>query len=160
MPPVLSRTALALAVALGLGLSACSKPATDAAPATAATAAPSAEQIKAESARLNAWFDAQYEEQLKFSPIQLSFQGRKELNDQLDDMSEAGARKQEAWMAASVKAMEAGFDYDKLDAETRLSWDLWKRQYENARDGLPFLASGYAFDQMNGAQSFLPTFPL
>ena len=158
MPPVLSRTALALAVALGLGLSACSKPATDAAPATAATAAPSAEQIKAESARLNAWFDAQYEEQLKFSPIQLSFQGRKELNDQLDDMSEAGARKQEAWMAASVKAMEAGFDYDKLDAETRLSWDLWKRQYENARDGLPFLASGYAFDQMNGAQSFLPTF--
>ena len=159
MSPFLSRTALALAVALGLGLAACSKPAADTATVTPTVAAvASAEQIKAESARLNTWFDAQYEEQLKFSPIQLSFQGRKELNDQLDDMSEAGARKQEAWMAASVKAMEAGFDYNKLDPETQLSWDLWKRQYENARDSLPFLASGYAFDQMNGAQSFLPTF--
>src|SRR3546814_18616560 len=73
-------------------------------------------------------------------------------------MSEAGARKQEAWLAASVKAMETGFDYARLDPETQLSWDLWKRQYENARDGLAFLDNGYTFDQMNGAQSFLPTF--
>lgn len=159
MSPVLLRNALALAVALSLGLAACDR---DSGPApatnTTATAAPSAEVVKAESARLNAWFETQYEEQLKFSPIQLSFLGRKDLNDQLDDMSEAGARRQEAWLAASVKAMEAGFDYDKLDPETRLSWDLWKRQYEDARDGLAFLGNGYRFDQMNGAQSFAPTF--
>ena len=61
-------------------------------------------------------------------------------------------------MAASVKEMETGFDYKKLDPETQLSWDLWKRQYENARDGLPFLGNGYPFDQMSGAQSFAPTF--
>ena len=159
MSPVLLRNALALAVALSLGLAACDRN-SGAAPAasTTATAAPSADEVKAESARLNAWFETQYEEQLKFSPIQLSFLGRKDLNDQLDDMSEAGARKQEAWLAASVKAMEAGFDYNKLDPETRLSWDLWKRQYEDARDGLAFLGNGYRFDQMNGAQSFLPTF--
>ena len=159
MSPVLIRNALALAVALSLGLAACDRN-SGAAPATSttATAAPSADEVKAESARLNAWFDTQYEEQLKFSPIQLSFLGRKDLNDQLDDMSEAGARKQEAWLAASVKAMEAGFDYAKLDPETKLSWDLWKRQHEDARDGLAFLGNGYRFDQMNGAQSFLPTF--
>jgi uncharacterized protein (DUF885 family) len=159
MSPALIRNALALAVALSLGLSACDRN-SGAAPTTetTATAAPSAEEVKAESARLNAWFETQYEEQLKFSPIQLSFLGRKDLNDQLDDMSEAGARKQEAWLAASVKAMEAGFDYARLDPETKLSWDLWKRQYEDARDGLAFLGSGYRFDQMNGAQSFLPTF--
>ena len=158
MPPFLPRTALALAVALSLGLAACSKPAADTAAAPAAIAAASAEQVKAESARLNAWFETQYEEQLKFSPMQLSFLGRKDLNDQIDDMSEAGSRKQEAWMAASVKAMEAGFDYKKLDPETKLSWDLWKRQYEDARDGLAFLGNSYRFDQMNGAQSFMPTF--
>src|SRR3546814_10504817 len=56
-----------------------------------------------------------------FSPIQLSFLGRKELNDQLDDMSEAGARKQEAWLAASVKAMETGFDYARLRSEEHTS---------------------------------------
>lgn len=158
MPPVLLRSTLALALVMSLGLVACDKPATDAVTAVPADATPTAEQTKAESARLNAWFDAQYEEQLKFSPMQLSFLGRKDLNDQLDDMSEAGARKQEAWMAASVKAMEAGFDYKKLDPETQLSWDLWKRQYQDARDGLAFLGNSYRFEQMNGAQSFLPTF--
>ncbi|RZA21003.1 MAG: DUF885 domain-containing protein [Lysobacteraceae bacterium] len=157
MPPVLLRSTLAIAVAVSLGLAACSGPAADPASAAAAAATASAEQAKAESARLNAWFETQYEQQLKFSPIQLSFLGRKELNDQIDDMSEAGIRKQEAWMAASVKEMEAGFDYAKLDPETKLSWDLWKRQYEDARDRLPFLGNGYQFDQMNGVQSFMPT---
>ena len=157
MPHAFHRSALALAVALSLGLAACDKPASKT--ATAASAAASGElQVKAESARLNAWFETQYEAQLKFSPIQLGFLGRKDLNDQLDDMSEAGLRKQEAWMAASVKEMESKFDYKKLDPETRLSWDLWKRQYENARDGLSFLGNGYPFDQMSGAQSFAPTF--
>jgi len=157
MPPIHLRSTLALAVALSLGLAACDKPASDS--ATAASAASSGElQVKAESRRLNAWFETQYEQQLKFSPIQLSFLGRKDLNDQLDDMSEAGIRKQEAWMEASVKEMESKFAYAKLDPEARLSWDLWKRQYENARDGLPFLGNGYPFDQMSGAQSFAPTF--
>ena len=161
MPPFLPRTALALAVALslGFGLAACSKPAADTTPAaTAAAAAPTAEQVKAESARLNAWFEKKYEEQLQFSPIQLTMLGRKELYDQIDDMSEAGMRRQLAWQEASVKEMEAGFDYKKLDPETQLSWDLWKKQYENARDGMAFLGNGYPFEQMGGVQSFAPTF--
>ena len=157
MPSVLSRTALALAVTLGLGLSACSKPSADAAPAATAAAATS-EQVKAESARLNAWFETKYEEQLQFSPIQLTMLGRKELYDQIDDMSEAGMRKQLAWQESAVKEMEAGFDYDKLDPETRLSWDLWKKQYENSRDGMAFLGNSYLFQQFGGVQSFAPTF--
>ncbi|WP_244244048.1 DUF885 domain-containing protein [Marilutibacter alkalisoli] len=146
----------ALALALALGLAACSpQPAGD-----ASTAAPvaTAEQVQAESQRLNEWFDVQYEELLQFSPTQLTFLGRKELNDQIDDVSEAGVRKQLAWMEASVKEMESSFDYDKLDPETRLSWDLWKRQYENARAGLPFLGNGYPFNQMGGMQNMVPTF--
>ncbi len=161
MPPFLPRTALALAVALslGFGLAACSKPAADTTPAaTAAAAAPTAEQVKAESARLNAWFEKKYEEQLQFSPIQLTMLGRKDLYDQIDDMSEAGMRRQLAWQEASVKEMEAGFNYKTLDPETQLSWDLWKKQYENARDGMLFLANGYPFEQMGGVQSFAPTF--
>ena len=160
MRPTLALTPLALALSMAMLLPACSRPTGDAGAAatTEAPAAATPEQVKAESARLNAWFDAQYEQQLQFSPIQLSFQGRKELNDQFDDMSEAGLRKQLAWMEASVKEMESGFDYARLDPETRLSWDLWKRQYENARDGLPFLADGYPFDQMSGMQNLVPTF--
>ena len=142
------------ALALALAVAACSQPPT----APSAGDAPTAQQVQEESARLNAWFDGQYEEYLQFSPIRLTFLGRKELYDQIDDFSQAGLDKRLAWMEASVKAMESQFDYDRLDAETRLSWDLWKRQYEDLRAGAPFRLNQYAFDQMNGMQSFAPTF--
>ena len=54
----------------------------DAASAAAADAQYEAEN---ESQRLNKWFAARYEEQLRFSPITLTFLGRKELYDQVDD---------------------------------------------------------------------------
>src|SRR3546814_14178070 len=76
------------------------------------------------------------------SPIQLTFLGRKELYDQIDDMSEAGIRKQVAWLQASAGEMEGKFDYDALDPEAQLSWDLWKKQAELAQAGLPFLEDG------------------
>ncbi|MCR6664085.1 MAG: DUF885 domain-containing protein [Luteimonas sp.] len=147
MRPILKCSALALALALA----ACSQPSTG--PVAAAT-----EQVQEESKRLNAWFDEQYTEWMRFSPVMLTFYGSKELNDQLDDASDEAARKRLAWMEASVKAMEAGFDYDRLDEETKLSWDLWKRQYEDLRDGMAFMRNGYLFDQMNGMHSLLPTF--
>nr|WP_257644118.1 DUF885 domain-containing protein [Luteimonas salinisoli] len=127
-------------------------------PADTTAATGTTQQAESESARLNAWFEAQYEDLLQFSPMRLTFLGRKELYDQLDDVSEDAARKQLAWLEASVQEMESGFDYDRLDDDAKLSWDLWKHQYERARDGMPFLANGYAFDQMNGMNSFLPTF--
>src|SRR5690606_21405611 len=88
----------------------------------------------------------------------LTFQGSKELNDQIDDASEEAVAERLAWLEASVKAMEADFNYDRLDDETKLSWDLWKRQYESIRDGMPFLHNGYRFDQMNGMHAALPMF--
>lgn len=138
-----------LGLALGLALAGCS-------PAPTPPAAVSVEQVQAESKRLNAWFDEQYAQWMRFSPLMLSFQGSKELNDQLDDVSEAGMDARLAWLENSVKAMEAGFDYRLLDAETQTSWELWKRQYENERDGKAFRQNQYVFDQMNGMQSTLP----
>jgi len=151
--------AVALALALPFGLVACKQPAADApsAGAEATTTAASSDR-QSETARLNAWFDAQYEEQLQFSPIQLTFLGRKELYDQIDDVSEAAIREQAAWLQASVAEMEASFDRDKLGLEAQLSWDLWKKQADLAQAGLQFLGNGYPFNQMFGMQSQAPTF--
>src|SRR5690606_41224574 len=96
--PALART-LARSVALAL-------PAPVLAQAAAA-AAPTAEAARDESQRLNAWFAAKYEEQLRFSPIMLTFLGRKELYDRLDDMSEAAQDARLAWHKATVEEMEA-----------------------------------------------------
>ncbi len=148
-------TALALALALALSLGACSR---DAAQPQPQNPVASAEAIQAETERLNAWFETKYEELLQFSPMGLSVLGRKDKYDQVDDLSEEGMRRQLAWREATVKEMEDQFDYTRLDPEAQLSWDLWKKQYENERDGLAFLLNDYPFDQMNGMQNFVPTF--
>jgi uncharacterized protein (DUF885 family) len=154
LAPVPHALALALALTLGACAAVQDRPAAESSTPVAAAA----QGDQAETARLNAWFETKYEEQLRFSPIQLTFLGRKELYDQIDDVSEASIRKQLAWREATVREMEAQFDYDKLAPEAQLSYDLWKKQYESARDGLPFLQNGYAFDQMNGMQNVAPTF--
>ena len=42
-------------------------------------------------ARVNAWFDAKYEEQLDLSPMARGFAGDKKDHDEIDDLSEAAA---------------------------------------------------------------------
>ena len=128
------------------------------APSSSTPAAPTAAQIEAETQRIDAWFEARYEEQLQFSPIQMTFLGRKDLYDQLDDLSIAAEDEQLAWQKASVEQMEAQFDYALLSEEAKRSYDIWKQQYERAAAGVPFRANRYAFQQMSGTQSFLPTF--
>ena len=84
-------------------------------------------------ARLNAWFERKYEEQLQFSPIQMTMLGRKDLYSKLDDMSREGAAQQLAWQVAAVEEMKSSFDYDALGDDARLSWDLFVYQLEAAR---------------------------
>lgn len=151
--PVAART-LALSIAFALSGGAASAQDAPASPVSAAAPAGQADV----QARLDAWFAEKYQEQLRFSPISLTFLGRKELYDQLDDMSYEAADRQLAWQKATVDELEREFDRDALDPEAQLSYDLWKLQYENARDAMRFRDNVYVFNQMQGAQSFLPTF--
>ncbi len=121
-------------------------------------AIPTAEQIAAETQRIDAWFAERYEEQLQFSPISLTFLGRKDLYDQMDDMSVEAADEQLAWLKGTVEQMTSSFDYALLSDEAKRSYDIWKYQYESSQAGVPFRTNAYMFDQMNGMQSFLPTF--
>lgn len=124
--------------------------------ATAAVATPDAETIKAESARLNQWFEAKYEEGLQMSPIRMTFLGRKDKQDQIDDVTEAAEDKNLAWQAATVEELKSQFDYNKLDTEAKTSYDLWIYQYEEARDAAKFRVNQYVFDQMQGTHALLP----
>ena len=124
--------------ALAVALVASDRAASTEAGSVAAAAAPVSQAgSAAKTGRLNQWFENKYEEQLRFSPIQLTFQGRKELYDQLDDLSDEALLKQVAWQKASVEEMEKTFDYAGLSDEGKFSYDLWKLQYENARDVFP-----------------------
>jgi uncharacterized protein (DUF885 family) len=147
MQAILKRAAAAVALTLIV------VPASSAfAQATAATAPQS------ESARLNAWFEAKYEEMLRFSPMELTSLGRKELYDKLDDTSLEAADARLAWYKASVDEMERNFDHAKLNADARLSYDLWKYDYAESAEAAKWRDNAYIFTQMQGAHTFLPSF--
>ncbi|MAO40391.1 MAG: DUF885 domain-containing protein [Pseudohongiella sp.] len=156
---------LLLLLTLSLSLAACGQPDTPA-PTTGtetsadltAPAEAIEETAQTESERLNAWFDEKYEERLQFSPIEMTFLGRKERYGDLDDMSVAAEEAQLEWLLASVEELDAEFNYDDLNQEAQTSWDIWMYQADQAVRAAEFRYNGFVFDQMNGAQGFLPTF--
>ena len=123
---------------------------------TIETAAISAEMVTAETARLNAWFETQFEKELSFSPIQQTFLGRKTDNDKIDDFSRTASDKRLVWKAASVAQMKAKFDYAKLSDAGKTSWDIWAYQYASSKAADAFNTNAYVFNQMRAVHSFLP----
>ena len=114
--------------------------------------------VQSESDRLNAWLEERYEEELMQSPITLTFLGRKELNDKIDDVSEAAEDEQLAWKLASVETMKSTFDYEALSDTAKLSYDLWAYQAREAESAHKWRRHQYMFHQMDTLHAFLPTF--
>src|SRR3989337_3640595 len=77
--------------------------------------------MEAETARLNEWFAARWEEQLDFSPIQKTFLGRTDDYEKIDDLSERAEAEQPAWRRRTTAEMKEAFDYDRLTAEAKMS---------------------------------------
>ena len=123
---------------------------------TAAAVEQPQQAVQSETERLNQWFEAKYEEQLQQSPLQLTFLGRKDKYDQVDDTSEAAEDEQLAWLAATVEELKSSFDYNKLEQEAKTSYDIWIYQYEQAKEGVQFRQNAYIFSQMQGIHALLP----
>ncbi|MDQ3535077.1 MAG: DUF885 domain-containing protein [Bacteroidota bacterium] len=118
--------------------------------------ATTAERTVDQSAALNEWFDIKYEELLQTSPLQLTYLGRKDHYDKIDDFSEEAEDKQLAWYEASMQELKDNFDYDALDADEQASYDLWIYTYEQLKEGKKFRRLDYIFDQMRGWHTQLP----
>jgi uncharacterized protein (DUF885 family) len=110
-----------------------------------------------ESERLHAWFERKFEEQLQFDPLWLTSLGRRERYGDLGDYSIEGQDRVLAWHKASVEELEREFDYGQLGPQDRLSYDLWKFEYENAVRAARWRGNDYIFSQMQGPHSGLPS---
>ncbi|MEL6859462.1 MAG: DUF885 domain-containing protein [Pseudomonadota bacterium] len=115
-----------------------------------------AEEIAAETARLNEWFEAKYEAEVLESPINLTFLGRDERQGEIDDFSEAALDAQLARSRANVAELKAEFDYDKLSPDAKISYDIWVYQAERAEAADEFRYNTYVFDQMQAIHTFFP----
>ena len=115
-------------------------------------------ETEAETARLNEWFAARWDEELAFSPIRKTFLGQKDDYDRIDDLSERGEDEQLAWRRRTTAELRESFDYERLTDEAKMSYDVWVYELERAERALPFRRHNYVFTQMQGAQAFLPQF--
>lgn len=116
----------------------------------------SAEEIQAESQSLSAWFDAKFEEELKFSPIRQTFLGRDTDQDKIDDFSVEAEEAQLEWQRTKNAEMKASFNYDKLSPESKTSWDIANFQFEQDLASTTFRTNSYVFEQMNAVHGFFP----
>lgn len=139
-------------------LSACQQESVTSSSAETKSESTKTEVAQTESERLNEWFESKYEEQLQMSPIGLTFLGRKEKYDQIDGMTVEDEKRQLKWQGETVEELKRLFDYEKLDSETKTSYDIWVYQYEQALEGQEYIVNEYVFTQMMGIQSFIPQF--
>jgi uncharacterized protein (DUF885 family) len=123
-----------------------------------ATTSTDDDRVAAETARLNTWLDARYEEQLAFSPIQQTMLGRKSDYDKIDEMSEGAQDERFAWRRQTVDELRSSFDYALLTPDAKLSYDLWIYGFERAAAAQPFRRREYVFTQMDGPHTDLPQF--
>ena len=121
-----------------------------------APAAATAEEIAAETERLNAWFEDKFEAEVLESPIQMTFLGRDERQGEIDDFSEAALDAQLARSRANLAELKANFDYDKLSPDAKISYDIWAYQAESAEAADEFRDNTYVFEQMQSIHSFFP----
>src|SRR4051794_33109451 len=91
----------------------------------AATAVHAQAPAASEAARFTAFIDNEFEQELKLRPQRATSLGRKQDNDKLDDISEAGQLKLLEWRRGSVARMKAGFDRAKLPPAVQASYDMW-----------------------------------
>ncbi len=115
-----------------------------------------AQQVALESERLNVWFNEKYEEDLLRSPIRLTFLGRPERQGEIDDMSEAAADENLAITKANLAELKSSFDYNTLNSDARISYDIWVYQVEQALAQEEFKYNGYVFEQMRAVHAFFP----
>ena len=97
-------------------------------PAFSAQAASAA--VASEDARLTAFLDAEFAQDLKLRPQLATRLGIKEGEDRLDDISDAGQLQRLEERRASVARMKAQFDRSKLSPTGQTNYDIWETELQ------------------------------
>lgn len=110
-----------------------------------------------ETQRFNQFLDKTFDEYLNFSPISLSYLGRKKYYDKLDDNTEAFENKMLDFAKSKLAELKE-FNVSQLDAQAKISYALFKQDLENRIQDFQWKDHGYPLTQMYGAHTDLPVF--
>ena len=117
-----------------------------------------ADEIAKETKRINVFFEAEFQSQIKDSPMGLTYIGSKERYDELGDPS------YEFYKNVTLKKTKASlkklkdFNYYALTPQAKLSYRLFEKQAEKTIDNEKYYYNGYFMTQMFGPHSSMPSF--
>ncbi|MFC3580372.1 DUF885 domain-containing protein [Sphingomonas hylomeconis] len=128
-------------------------------PAGLAAQMPIVAPAPAEDARLYAFLDKEFAEELQNRPQLATQLGLKDGQDRLDDNSDAAALRRLDWRRASVARMKAGFDRAKLSPDAQVNYDIWALELDRAELGYRFrLQAPPFYSFLYSAHAQLPNF--
>ncbi|WP_294357662.1 DUF885 family protein [uncultured Sphingomonas sp.] len=121
-------------------------------------AAPAASSTAAEDARLVAFLDRAFDEQVALSPEAQTSLGLKTNYDRLDDYTDAAAVKSRELGERQLAQMHAQFSPARLGTSARLSYRLFEQQAEQAREAFRFRDHGYIISTNGSPMGEVPVF--
>ncbi|SFB81811.1 DUF885 domain-containing protein [Pseudoalteromonas denitrificans] len=110
-----------------------------------------------ESQKANAFFEESFTREVMRSPVYQSYMGIKKDYDKWDDGSEARTLEDFALTKKDLATLNA-INYDKLDAATKVSYDLMKQNLEDTIADFKWRFHTYPVNQMYGTHSMIPAF--
>ncbi|AZZ97124.1 DUF885 domain-containing protein [Pseudoalteromonas sp. R3] len=147
-------TLLAAAVAAAL-LSGCQQTAEQ--PTNTAKAEVTQQVVQSEVEKANAFFDEVFMRGVMRSPVYQTYLGIKQDYDKWDDGSEARAKEDLELTKKDLVTLKA-IDRSKLDAQTQVSYDLFKQNLENQIADYKWRYHTYPVNQMYGTHAMVPAF--
>jgi uncharacterized protein (DUF885 family) len=116
------------------------------------------EQIAAESAKANAFFEKSWAASVDRSPLTQGYLGIKKDEDKWDDLSDAHTVAELGFSLADLAELKRTVDYAALDPQTQLSYRLFERTVADAAENFKWRFHDYPVNQMEGWHDSVPSF--
>ena len=107
---------------------------------------------------MNQWFDDRFSDELARSPMSQTSLGLKDTLTRLDDVSQQALDEEAALLRGWKQDLISTFDIDRLDQQTRLSYELFLYDIEDRLNTYELADHNYTFQHMTGPHSTLPAF--
>ncbi len=116
-------------------------------------AAATPDQVAAESAKANAFFERVFDQAVERSPLLQTRLGVKKDYDKWDDLSEQRALEDFVLGVQQLAELKRTVNFEALDDQTKVSYRLFVRQAEEAIEGWKWRYHSYPLNQMSGLHS-------
>ena len=118
----------------------------------------SAEQIKAQSQKVNKFFDSIFDNELSRDPQRQTRLGIKTDYDKWTDISDEHDQRELEFVKADLEALHKTFSMDMMDEQAKISYRLFEKNCNEKIDNFKWRFHNYPVTQMEGFHSEVPAF--